>query len=63
MLGCLGRGRERGGGAGAREGVAWAGSDPAEGGFLLLFLFFFYFYFLFSISNSFISFSLEQIIS
>jgi hypothetical protein len=50
MLGCLGRGRERGG-AGAREGVAWAGSGPAEGGvFLFSFISIFYFSFLFSIS-------------
>jgi hypothetical protein len=63
MLGCLGHGRERGRGGRARGG--WLGPEAAQprGGFFLLFLFFFYFLILFSISNSFISFSLEQIIS
>jgi hypothetical protein len=41
MLGCLGRGRERGEGRARERGVAWAGSGPTEGGFFLLFLFLF----------------------
>jgi hypothetical protein len=56
--------REGEGCARAREReVAWAGSDPAEGGEVSLFFFliFFYFLFLFSISISLISFSFEQI--